>query len=139
MTLEKDDPQIELTDDQIAGLKKAIADLAEGKRVQPDIAGSENSGTDSELLLHRSDADAIPPLSQIEVPTIINRFSLQLSYILRLFHAVECFGCRGQNKESSGIIDRELGLNGDPPALSGDRQYSRRLRLSGIFHSGHSV
>jgi hypothetical protein len=65
MTLEKDDPKIELTDDQIADLKKAIADLAEDKRVSPDkLSASEFVGTDHDPSASGNDADNTPPLFQ---------------------------------------------------------------------------
>jgi ABC-type sugar transport system permease subunit len=65
MTLEKDDRHIELTDEQIADLKKAIADLAEDKRVSPDkLNASEFIGTDNDPSASRNDADNTPPLFQ---------------------------------------------------------------------------
>jgi hypothetical protein len=49
MTSKQDDQRIAPSDDQIADLKKAIADLAEGKRVPLDIDAMASGTHDYEL------------------------------------------------------------------------------------------
>jgi hypothetical protein len=41
MKVQKDAPKLDLTDDQLTELKKAIADLAEAKRVSLDMLGAD--------------------------------------------------------------------------------------------------
>src|SRR3954452_7815727 len=66
MTSKQGDHRTEPSDEQVADLKKAIADLAESKRVTPDSAGSEPSGAELQ-----SDADAAPTLSRIDALKLI--------------------------------------------------------------------
>src|SRR4051794_9357282 len=60
MTSKQGDHRTEPSDEQVADLKKAIADLAESKRVMSDSTGSEPSGAE-----RPSDADTAPTLLQI--------------------------------------------------------------------------
>jgi hypothetical protein len=57
MTLGKSDPRIELTDDRIADLKKAIADLAKAKRVSSDKLIAAEPVADHELSPLENEAD----------------------------------------------------------------------------------
>jgi len=65
MTLEKADPNIELTDDQVAGIKKAIADVAEGKSVPHDKVSAWVDSFGTEYVLppsQNASEDEPPPL-----------------------------------------------------------------------------
>jgi hypothetical protein len=65
MMSKKDAPQLELIEKQFTDLKKAIADLAEAKRVSHDkLCASEFIGTVHELPISLSDVAQYPPLSQ---------------------------------------------------------------------------
>ena len=65
MTTETENRNGELSDDQVADLKKAIADLAENKRVSPEkLSASEFIGTGHDPAASRNDANNSPPLFQ---------------------------------------------------------------------------
>jgi hypothetical protein len=89
MTSKNDDHHSELSDKQIAALKKAIADLAESKRVAPDSATNEPIGTDLELLISLSDTDKSPPLSQhflwrYKSPLVYGTIGIVIGFILSI-------------------------------------------------------